>query len=87
MPTARGLAGMARKVPDGFVFAVKATQEMTHARDRDPNVFEQFKNAVKPLIDENKFGVILAQFPSSFRAGDESNSYLEFLRAQWKSCP
>jgi len=87
MPTARVMAGMARKVPEGFVFAVKATQEMTHAREGDAGVFQQFKNALKPLIDENKFGVILAQFPSSFRAGAESNAYLAFLRAQLDDLP
>lgn len=87
MPTARGLAGMARKVPEGFVFAVKAAQNMTHARERDPKVFEQFRDALKPLIDQHKFGVILAQFPNSFRAGAESDSYLQFLREQLESLP
>ncbi len=87
MPTARGLGGMARKVPENFCFAVKATQEMTHARERDPNVFQQFKDALKPLIDQNKFGVILAQFPSSFRANIESHEYLNFLRAELDTLP
>ena len=87
MPTARGLGGMAAKVPDNFCFAVKATQEMTHARERDPNVFQQFKDALKPLIDQNKFGVILAQFPSSFRANRDSHEYLNFLRAELDTLP
>lgn len=87
MPTARGLAGMARKVPQGFCFAIKATQEMTHARERNETVFDQFKDALKPLMDENKFGVILAQFPSSFRFGDEARDYLKFLRTQLNSLP
>lgn len=87
MPTARGLAGMARKVPENFVFAVKATQEMTHARERDTDVFEQFKSALQPLLDENKFGVILAQFPNSFRANDDSRDYLKFLRAGLNTLP
>lgn len=87
MPTARGLAGMAAKVPDNFCFAVKATQEMTHARERDPNVFQQFQDALKPLIEQNKFGVILAQFPSSFRANGESRAYFQFLREQLDTLP
>lgn len=82
MPTARGLAGMARKVPERFLFAVKATQEMTHAREREPMVFEQFKEALKPLHDEKKLGPVLAQFPSSFHDTAESRDYLKFLGAQ-----
>ncbi len=82
MPTARGLAGMARKVSDNFVFAVKATKEMTHERERNATVFEQFRTALQPLIEQNKLGPILAQFPNSFRQGDESLDYLQFFRSQ-----
>lgn len=87
MPTARGLAGMARKVPAGFLFAVKATQEMTHARERDAAIFENFKAALAPLREENKFGAILAQFPNSFRANDESRAYLRWMREQLPELP
>lgn len=81
MPTARGLAGMAKKVPDDFVFTVKAVQEMTHGRERDPHIVAQFIDALAPLRDENKFGAILAQFPNSFRANDDARDYLKWLRA------
>lgn len=87
MPTARGLAGMAKKVPDHFLFTVKATQEMTHARERNADGAKQFMNALTPLRDENKFGAILAQFPNSFRANDESREYLKWLRAQLDELP
>jgi len=82
MPTARGLAGMARKVPDDFIFAVKATKEMTHARERDDAIFQQFRDALTPLREQNKLGPILAQFPNSFRATPEGYSYLEYLDEQ-----
>lgn len=87
MPTARGLAGMAKKVPDDFVFTVKAAQEMTHARERAPETVKQFANALQPLRDENKFGAILAQFPNSFRATAESRDYLKWLRAELGELP
>lgn len=87
MPTARVLAGMARKVPDDFVFAIKATQEMTHARERDENVFTQFQDALKPLREQNKFGVILAQFPNSFRNIPESHDYIRFFRDRLQGLP
>src|SRR4029077_3995277 len=87
MPTARGLAGMANKTPDNFLFTVKATQEMTHARERDAAVFEQFKNALTPLQEANKFGAVLAQFPNSFRANEESRAYLAWFREQMNVLP
>ena len=46
---------MANKVPDEFFFAVKATKEMTHARERDNKVFEQFRNA-RLRSSTNKLG-------------------------------
>ena len=87
MPTARALAGMARKVPDDFLFTVKATQEMTHGREGEPKVFMDFKNALKPLRDVNKFGAILAQFPNSFRASEDSRNYLKWMREQLDDLP
>lgn len=87
MPTARALAGMANKTPDNFLFTVKATQEMTHAREREPKVFEQFNTALTPLIEANKLGGILAQFPNSFRNNDESRDYLKWFREQMGDLP
>lgn len=87
LPTARALFGMQRRVPAHFWFTVKATQEMTHARARDPKLFQQFAEALKPLIEANKFGGVLAQFPHSFHATDESRDYLKWLREQLADLP
>lgn len=87
MPTARTLGGMANKVPDNFVFTVKATQDMTHARERDATLFAQFKDALTPLIESRKFGAILAQFPNSFRATAEARTYLQWFREQLRDLP
>jgi uncharacterized protein YecE (DUF72 family) len=87
MPNASTLERMAKKVPRGFLFTVKATQEMTHTRERDPKVFEKFTDALKPLVETNKFGVILAQFPSSFHATDEAREYLRWFREQLRDWP
>lgn len=87
MPSARALAAMAKKTSDNFLFTVKATQEMTHARERDAGVFEQFKQALQPLQDANKFGAILAQFPNSFRANDDSRAYLRWMRELLEALP
>lgn len=87
MPTARTLEAMANKVPDEFLFTIKATQEMTHARERDPKIFQQFTNALTPLIESSKFGALLAQFPNSFRATDDARDYLKWFRAQLRDIP
>ena len=87
MPTARTLAGMARQVPDGFLFTLKAPQEMTHTRDADAALFPQFIEALRPLTDQKKFGVILAQFPSSFHNTRENVEYLRNFRERLHDLP
>jgi uncharacterized protein YecE (DUF72 family) len=87
MPTARTLAGMANKVPDAFVFTIKAAQEMTHARERDAAIVTHFKNALTPLREQNKLGAVLAQFPNSFRAGKAARDYLQWFREQMERLP
>ena len=87
MPTARGLAGMARHVPDDFRFTIKATQDLTHGRTRDAHLAQQFIDALTPLREQNKLGAVLAQFPKSFRANDASREYLKWLRAALNGLP
>ncbi len=87
MPTARTLGGMAQRVPDDFLFTIKATQEMTHARERDANIFVQFTNALAPLLDARKLGALLAQFPNSFRASNDSRAYLKWFREHLRDLP
>ncbi len=86
MPTARTLAGMARKRRDDFLFTIKTPQEMTHTRDADPALFPQFIDALKPLRDEKKFAV-LAQFPNSFHNTREHIDYLKKFREHLRDLP
>jgi uncharacterized protein YecE (DUF72 family) len=87
LPNARTLEGMAKKVPRGFLFTVKATQEMTHARDADAALFFQFHHALLPLIEAKKFGGVLAQFPASFRNTAASADYLRQFRERLADLP
>ena len=80
VPTAFSLERMAQKTPDGFQLTVKANQDMTHKREDNEGVFAQFTAALRPLIEQGKFGCILAQFPSSFHNTPESCDYLKLLR-------
>ena len=87
MPTARTLAGMARKVPNRFLFTLKTPQEMTHTRDADAALFPQFIEALKPLRDEKKFGVVLAQFPYSFHYTPDNLAYLQAFHERLRDLP
>jgi uncharacterized protein YecE (DUF72 family) len=79
----------AQKVPDSFRFTVKLWQKFTH-----PKMFEQatgnvaevededfgvFTEGVGPLLESGKLGVLLAQFPTSFRPDPARLEYLEGL--------
>ncbi|MBU0492828.1 MAG: DUF72 domain-containing protein, partial [Chloroflexi bacterium] len=80
-------ARMIDKTPAGFQFVVKANKGMTHERDDNAAVFAQFRAAVQPLVDEGRFGCILAQFPFSFHATAENREYLKFLREHLGNLP
>lgn len=72
---------MQQKTPDDFIFIVKAHQSMTHKIGRDIP-FEQFMEACQPLIEAEKFGGILTQFPWSFRNEEKNREYLARFREQ-----
>ena len=80
VPNPRTLAAMAAKVPNDFLFTLKANQEMTHERADNEDVFQQFRDSLTPWLEQGKLGCILAQFPSSFRATAENRDYLKLLR-------
>ena len=87
IPSASTLERLVAKTPKGFVFTLKAHQDMTHNREGDERVFTEFVDSLEPLIESGKFGCILAQFPWSFRPDEEGLKYLRFLRQQLPDLP
>src|SRR5437660_12606963 len=91
MPAARTLAAMASKVPEGFVFTIKAPKELTHQSEeeggRSLENFTMFRQALQPLVDEGKFGAVLAQFPNSFKPTPENRDYLSVFRDRMGDLP
>jgi uncharacterized protein YecE (DUF72 family) len=71
---------MQKKTPPGFVFILKANKAMTHESSPAQSVFTDFLEVCKPLIREEKFGGILAQFPWSFKNTGQNQKYLVSLR-------
>lgn len=68
MPTKRVISSWAEQVPDNFVFALKAPQDITHIK-RLRNVGEETDYLFGSLsFLERKLGPVLFQFPRSFRA-------------------
>jgi len=68
MPKASVLASWAEQVPDGFLFAVKAPQVITHLKQLK-NVDEESEYLFRTLdILDRKLGPVLFQLPKSFRA-------------------
>ena len=68
MPKQSVLKSWSDQVPDGFVFALKAPQRITHVkRLRDVSDECEYLFRTLSVLDE-KLGPILFQFPKSFRA-------------------
>ncbi len=80
VPSPSTLKAMAEKTDDGFLFVIKANQEMTHKRQDNAAVFERFCQVLEPLIAVDKLGCILAQFPNSFKPDATNREYLELFR-------
>jgi uncharacterized protein YecE (DUF72 family) len=80
MPTEGILSGWADKVPDGFVFAFKAPQIITHIK-RLRNVASETEYFFKTLsMLGRKLGPVLFQFPKTFYADiPELKNFLTLL--------
>ena len=69
-----------RRTPDDFEFTVKAWQQFTHKKgDWTPAEVEEFKSGILPLMEADKLGCILFQFPASFRHTPETMDQLKSL--------
>jgi uncharacterized protein YecE (DUF72 family) len=83
MPEPRQLHQMQTRTPPGFLFAVKAHQQMTHQREEaTPETFAAFRRALDPLLANDKLACVLAQFPYSFHNTGENVEYLKRFR-EW----
>lgn len=80
IPEARTLEAMAAKTPDRFLFTLKANREMTHEREDTEMAFAQFVAALNPLIQAEKLGCILVQFPWGFKNTPQNRDYLKLCR-------
>jgi uncharacterized protein YecE (DUF72 family) len=87
LPKAANIKAMVQKTGEGFLFSVKANQEMTHLREDNAEVFQAFRQVIEPVIAAGKLGCILAQFPYSFRLTRENWDYLKLLKERMGDLP
>lgn len=87
IPPARTLASMAERTPSDFLFLSKLPGTLTHKRERDMGQVRAFQAAMAPLSEAGKSAGYLAQFPFSFKHGEESEDYLRWLRDAFPTTP
>jgi uncharacterized protein YecE (DUF72 family) len=87
----------ARRTPADFLFAVKLWQKFTHPRmyqeaygeeavisQRD---VDEFNRSLEPLVRRGRLGVLLAQFPPSFKNDDYSRQLIDAIVRAFPVCP
>jgi uncharacterized protein YecE (DUF72 family) len=88
----------ARETPSGFDFSVKLYQKFTHpemfvkATGKDPHDLgqpdvDEFRAGIAPLAEAGKLGVLLAQFPASFKDDPNTREYLRWLLDTFREYP
>jgi len=87
IPRPANMKAMAEKTGDDFQFVIKANQGMTHQREDNAGVFDNFRQALEPMIASGKFGCVLAQFPYSFRPDEQNREYLQVFRERMGELP
>ncbi len=80
IPNAFLISKMQSKTKDDFIFSLKAHSSITHTRDASKDDIDAFKKALFPLKQNGKLGVLLFQFPYSFRFSTRNLDYLKYLK-------
>jgi uncharacterized protein YecE (DUF72 family) len=87
IPKASSIESMIDKTGEGFLFAVKAHQSISHERQGEVEDFDNFIAMLCPFTRSNKLGCVLVQFPYSFRNTLENRKYVEMTRDKFKDFP
>lgn len=82
VPARRTCSDWARRVDDrpGFVFTAKAPRDFTHRKTpAADNEIRTFRAAIEPLLDKERLGAVLLQFPWSFRMTPDATRKIKSL--------
>jgi uncharacterized protein YecE (DUF72 family) len=83
---ARTWAGCVKANPR-FRFTAKLYQAFTHKRNAAAQDERDFKDGIAPLVEAGRFGVLLLQFPWSFRFDQDNRLYLLDLHKRFQEYP
>jgi uncharacterized protein YecE (DUF72 family) len=77
IPTETMVRGWYYFTPDDFIFSAKLTRDITHDRKNvlKPNLISEFVSRLKAGLEE-KFQIILAQFPPWLKYSPESSNFI-----------
>jgi uncharacterized protein YecE (DUF72 family) len=69
MPTEKNLLNWVKSVPEGFQFALKANQQITHIKRlrNCAEILKRFLEVASVLQDGNHLGPVLVQLPPNFK--------------------
>ena len=84
MPTVEDQERLLRRSAGRLVFTVKAHRGLTHLRPleiKDLSLARHFAASLAPLVEAQKLGAVVAQFPFSFINNPEHRAYVCRLRA------
>ncbi len=70
-----------------FRFTAKLWEAFTHKRNASSEDERAFKEGIAPLLEADRFGVLLLQFPWSFRFDNENRRYLLELQNRFREFP
>jgi uncharacterized protein YecE (DUF72 family) len=70
-----------------FRFTAKLFQSFTHSRNPAPLDEKDFKEGLAPLMEADRLGALLMQFPWSFKNEAESRDYLLVLIRRFREYP
>ena len=90
IPKPQLFESMDRRTPAQFRFTVKAPGSITHMpAAQTPGVADAdaFAAALEPIRASGKLAAVLAQFPHSFRPGNDAATRLRWLRECWQGTP
>jgi uncharacterized protein YecE (DUF72 family) len=87
IPSLMVVKSLVDRAGDGFQFAIKAHQDITHGRQPEESTFSAFIEILKPFSDTGKLGCILLQFPYNFFYNQTNQDYLEQIRKKFSSFP
>jgi len=87
-PVAGMMERMVRNTPDGFRFAIKAHQSLTHSPEADISpAVTTFREGILPLHDSKRLAAVLFQFPYSFHYTPDARRHLLTLCRAFEGYP